>query len=373
LPAETLGSVALAASSWFKGKGKTIRQSYPQDFDNLWSGLIKALTLDELANRSTLVRQDRAVDWATEAINSPAGSLAELTILIAPEEPGDNGAGFPESWLARIEQLLALPGDSHRYALVILGFQLRWLFAHDPGWSSAHMLAVLDDPSAPEGDKEAIWAGVSWQAQVPELPLYRRLKPHLMQMVRAQSPQRSRHTEILAGFLLAGWAPDKNGQHLVSSAEMQALLLEGDEEIRLQILFSLDKWSDDDALWTSRTPEFLREAWPKQKSIRTPKISARLCELALSQKENFPEISELVSSLATKVSDRSIFIPGLQKTDETIAGQHPAEMLGLLYAVLPDNSMHWPFGADAALKTLAENMPSIRRDPRFIELEGRLI
>jgi len=371
LPTEKLGGIGRAAASWFEAAGKALWVSHPQEFDSLWNKFIDVLNADEDVNKSSLVRGDRAVDWATEAINSPAGDLAELVILISPEKPEDKNAGFPKTWLARVEQLLSLPGDSRRYALVILGFQLVWLFARDPGWTDSHIVAVLGDSSVQEADKEAIWSGVFWRAHVPQLALYTKLKPQLMQMVRADSPQRSRHTEILAGFLLAGWSPSKDGERVVSSEEMRALLLEGDEAFRLQILYSLDRWSDGDGPWASHAVQFLREAWPKQKSIRTPRISARLCELALSQKQNFPEMAEVVSSLVTKVGDDRIFIPELRKTDETIAGQHPVEMLGLLYAVLPENRTHWPWGADAALNALAEKMPSIRSDPRFIELQGR--
>src|SRR4051812_48453382 len=50
---------------------------------------------------------------------------------------------FPEGWTDRLEQLLALPGDMRRHALVMLGFQINWLFVIAPEWTTEHLLPVV--------------------------------------------------------------------------------------------------------------------------------------------------------------------------------------------------------------------------------------
>lgn len=369
---ENFASVARSASDWFEKFGPKIEELAASTFAELWSKFVSTLMLDQEAGKSSLVRENRAPDWATESINSTAGNLAQLLMDNSPKPAPGAGEGFPKAWLERIEQLLALPGDGRRYALVIVGFQLRWMFFIDPKWTEKHILSVLDDPASPEPDRDSIWAGFFWSAHVPQIELFTRLKPHLVPMARNQSEQRARHVEILAGVLLSGWGAWKDGQEqLVSSDEMRSALIEGDSEFRHHVIWTLNRMSDDSEESAKRLADFLREVWPKQKSIRTPQTSAALCELALSQKHHFEEIAELVAGLVSKVSDDRIFIPELRNSEETLALQFPDAMLGLLYAVLPDNRSRWPYGADSALKTLADAQPAIRSDARFIELEGK--
>lgn len=370
---EHFSTVTRSGADWFEKYGPQIEIASSTTFNALWSKFIATLMADQVVAKSSLVRENRAPDWAGESINSTAGRLAQLVADNSPEPPPEAGQGFPESWLGRIEQLLALPGDARRYALVIIGFQLRWFFHVDPTWTERNVLTVLDDPSSSEGDRDAIWAGFFWNAHVPQLSLFTRLKPHLVRMARDQTEQRARHVEILAGILLSGWGAWKDGleDRLVSNDEMRALLIEGDTEFRHHVVWTLDRLSGGDDKSAKRLADFLREVWPKQKSIRTPQTSAALCQLALSQKHHFEEIAGLVSGLVSKVTDDRVFIPELRNSEETLALQHPEAMLGLLHAVLPDNRSRWPYGAERALNVLADTHPAVRSDSRYIDLEGK--
>jgi hypothetical protein len=119
-------------------------------------------------------------------------------------------------------------------------------------------------------------------------------------------------------------------------------------------------------------PEFLRDVWPKQKNIRTKEVSARLADLALSQKNRFPEIAKLVTNLVSKVDDQTVFIRELRDPDESVAARYPDETLDLLYAVLGDNARLWPYGARDALDVVGQANPALKSDPKFIALQSRL-
>lgn len=372
---DDFAGIARSASDWFEKVGPDLLEQNQKVFDALWQKFVRTFKTNEAANETSLVRQDRVPDWITEAINSAPGNLAELALSINLVPSPEAGQGFPRPWLTRIEELLALPGDARRYALVIVAFQLHWFFHVDPTWTEVNILSVLDDESADEEDQDAIWAGFFWSANTPALELFARLKPHLLEMGRNQTEQGRRDVQILAGITLAGWGSkvEKSGERAVSSDEMRTLLLQSSNEFRQQVLSYLEQWSDGENEWSAQLAEFLEDAWPRQKDVRTPEISARLCELALSQKSLFPEIAALASQLVTKVSNHHrLFIPELRDPEETLAGQHPEAMLGLLYAVLPDAPMDWPYGAAAALRLLGEIQPSLRADLRYIELESRL-
>jgi hypothetical protein len=97
-----------------------------------------------------------------------------------------------------------------------------------------------------------------------------------------------------------------------------------------------------------------------------------LCEIALSQETNFPEVVAEVVKLVTPIEDEHVFIPELRKSEETQAHRHPKETLDLLYAVLPTKSSAWPYGAAEAIKIIEETAPALLRNPKLIELKSRL-
>jgi hypothetical protein len=80
----------------------------------------------------------------------------------------------------------------------------------------------------------------------------------------------------------------------------------------------------------------------------------------------------IVAGLVGKISGSHVFGTELWLGDDNVARQHPQEVLELIYAVLPENSAVWPYGAGEVLKILGETRPSLRSDPRFIELQSRL-
>ncbi|KCZ56461.1 MULTISPECIES: SIR2 family protein [Hyphomonas] len=374
LPNQRLAQIALSASDWFEKHGEALKDQDFSLFDELWNRLTLALVEEESTQRSTLVREEEEPDWSTEAINSPAGNLAEFLLSHTLKKTFEKGEGLPDQWRLKAEQLLSLPGDSRRFALVLFGYGLRFFYYVDPEWTEEKLLAVLDTNYEPEIDGDALWAGFFWRAQTPSAELFARLKPKLVERLQGRPTQKRQHMEVLSGILLAGWhsKDESSGERLVSSSELRTFLLQGSAEYRRHTLWTLDRWAEDGNEWSASVPEFLRDVWPKQKSIRTKDISARLVELALSQKANFPEVAKLVTGLVSRVDDDRIFIPELRKSEDSIALQHPDELLDLLYAVLPESVSLWPYGTQAALERIGEAKPSLRSSAKFIELSARM-
>jgi len=284
------------------------------------------------------------------------------------------GKGFPAAWLAHVDELLALPGPSRQYALVIFAFNLNWFFVIDPPFAEKTFLSVLETDSTTSADNEAVWAGFMWGARTPHRELYVRLKPLLLDKARQRQSQRRRHGEILSGILLAGWgSKGKDGKRLISNDEMRGVLLDSDDDFRSHTLWQLDRWSHDEkSNWPADLLTFLRDVWPKQKQARTPKISARLCDLALGQKEKYPEVAEAVTALVSKIESEHVFLPALHNEEGSKALEFPRHTLNLLYAVLPDDAWRWPYGAGALLNELEKVDPAIAKDPKFTDLQYRL-
>lgn len=379
MPNDEFSKILRESSHWFEDIGASLRTERRRLFDDVWEKFITTITAFTGAAGSALVRKhgdaDADIDWATEAINSPAGNLAELTMTDPANNGLELGQGFPAAWLVYVEQLLSLPGDSRRFAIAIFAFNLGWFHAIDPNWTERALLSVLDSDEAEELDKDALWAGFMWGAKIPRADLYARLKPNLLRMASERRVKRRRHQEVLSGILLSGWGSKKNGEgeRYISSGELRGVLLDGDYEFVANVLWHMKRWSQDATLgWREQLVEFLQSVWPKQKRLKTPKISASLCNLALSQADNFPEVAREVSHLVSRIEGEHPFISELHRMEEEHSKKHPRELLDLLYAILPTNPALWPHGASAALKDMESAAPVLLRDPKFIELKGRM-
>ncbi len=384
IPDKNFRDIFLTASRWFEENGLYLRKKTPRIFEALWNKFIQTITEHENASSSALVRQEeKEIDWAGEAINSASGNLAKLHMADPAKKNLKVGKGYPKKWLKKVNQLLALPNDDHRYALVIFSFNLRWFHVIDPKWTEQNIIKIIEDDKASKEDKDAIWAGFMWGAErVPHEELYLKLKPHFFKMAGEKASDKKRHVEVLSALLLSGWRlKDKENQQYVSDEELRNILLVSGDDFRGHTLWHLGHWpKNKENKWDKKVLIFLQKAWPKHKKIRTRKTSARLVEIALNQKYNFPAISKQVAQLVSKVGNEHVFIPEIRKiakdknteSGKNLAEEYPEDYLNLLYAFLPEKPEKWPYGAADVLKIIEEADPKLLNDPRLIELKARL-
>jgi len=381
IPNNAFGNVLLTASRWFEDVGPELRERCPKLFDDVWEKFVEVLSQDGKSSGSALVRQeDRDIDWVGEAINSPSGNLAELHMTDPAKNGLTGGKGFSKAWLSKVDQLFSLPEDAHRYPMVIFAFNFSWFYYIDPKWTENNLLSILVNEDSDLSDSDAVWSGFMWGAKTPNADLYSKLKPHLLYMANKDLVQRKRHVQVLSGILLAGWASkDDAGERYVTDGELRSALLNAGDEFRSHALWHLEQWADDSETdWSKNLLPFLQNVWPKNKKVRTAKTSAKLCEIALNQTNNFPIISHEVSKLVSKVTGEHVFIPEIRKSskdedDKTnLAVKYPEEYLSLLYTILPDQPERWPYGADDVLSIIEQSKPKLSNDPRLIELKSRL-
>lgn len=366
LPAGDLRSIAYPVAEWLQGLGERVYTDLAPVFDRLWEPLLAALPLRD-DNRKHKVDSS----WANDALNAPVGKLASVLLKNPATKGLGLGGGFPEEWTTKLEQLLALPGDMRRHALVMLGFQINWLFAIAPGWTEQHLLSVADDAG---DDGDALWDGILWAARPPSRALYERLKPGLL--ARAMSATRRRaEANVVAGFLLIGWGGDPDAdppEQLVTSAELRAILVEADDELRGQILWHLQHWSvDAEGKWRGRLVPFLHDVWPNHRALRTPEMSTRLTDLAMESGDLFPQVVAAIVPRLVPVRGGMLREFRLRSDgNDHPARIYPAATLDLLWAILAEDVSLWPYKIEELLDLLSE-APETRADPRLSELRRR--
>jgi len=374
-PNDAVAEFVHPASDWILNISQHLSSNFPQSFDRIISKLINVLRSRPLGN-SAIVRGNKEPDWTMEAINAPVGKIAQALF----NDPRTNdlkiGRGFPADWLLSVNNLLSLNGDLHRHALVLFAHNMNWFYTIDPIWTEANMLSLLD--KGDESDKNAIWSGFFWGAKVPNQKLYMRLKPNFLALADKRSLPRRKYGEVLAGIILAGWGSinKEMGERCISNAEMHDVLLHTDEDFRSHILWQVERWSKTkenaaSEKWSVMLLELLHDVWPRQKSVKTPIISAQLCNLVFSNVERFPEIAEIVLPLLTTIDLDHLMLPDLRKSKDNIVDLYPQQTLEFLHAVLPDNVAAWPYDIEETLQRLSDADCSLNSDERLLELKRK--
>jgi len=356
-------------SDWLLRASKTLLVDGRDKFERLWEKLIDTLKTDQQSSDSSIITQNKQHDWATEALNSPAGHMAQaLSNDLGPHLQG--GGGLPEEWCERADQLLSLPGNPRRHALAIFCHNLTYLFHIDRMWTEHALVSALSGND--KDDADAFWAGFFWAARPPQESLYLEMKPALLALAHEASFARRQHAEILADILLIGWngRVTATGERAITNEEMRSLLVEADSEFRSQVIWQLDNWSKDtNSDWAKEALVFLKEVWPKQIAAKTPSVSARLAELAFSHENDFPDYVDAVLPLVIPISQDHLMIPSLRRSQErSVIEKFPEKTLQLLAAILPEDGRKWPYGIDDALRRIGEADPTLLNDPRLIEL-----
>lgn len=238
------------------------------------------------------------------------------------------------------------------------------------------MLSVLDESKG--HDQDAISSGILWSSSTWTQDLYLRLMPWLLEYAKGHVALGHRGGESLAARILAGWGStnaDSNEQ-FITDIEFRDVLLNANEELRAQTLWLVERWSKDkedgvDNQWGGKISIFLRDVWPRQTSIRTPKISARLCNLAFSNAERFPEIAQLVLPLLATIDCDHIQLPNLRNSKDSIIDLYPRQTLHILYEALPENVQAWPYDIEDILRRIGEADSTLISDEKLLELNRK--
>jgi hypothetical protein len=361
LPTRGLSDIAYPVAEWLRKLGDRVFAEDSPVLDCLWEPLIAALPL-------RVDKRKRGVDssWANDALNAPVGKLIDQAFKDPSIRDRAFGQGLPSAWTTKLEQLLGLPGDMRRHALVMLGYRADWLFAISPAWTENHLLSVVDDLSE---DSDALWDGILGAARVPSRALYKRLKNALL--ARAMSPTRRRaEANVIAGFLLIGWGGDPQADlsgQLVASTELREILVEADDDLRIQTLRHFQHWTAAaDGDWPPRLLPFLTNVWPNHRALRTPEISARLTDIAMVCGDLFPQV---VAAIVPRLVPLRGGILDSESNNNPVK-IYPVAALDLLWAILGEDSAQWPFKIEEALEILSQ-APDTRADPRLSELRRR--
>jgi hypothetical protein len=346
----------------------------PNVFDSLTARLIDAIAFEPSEAQSALLNVRRARDWATAALNSPAGHIA---IAILEDQRLEDLAPLADrsaTWLAKLGRLLDLHGDPRRHAIAIAMHNLGWLHYVVPEWTAQNLVSIIDGDDS--DDREAFWAGFFWNPPIGSVDLYVRLKPALLALAKERNPSFESYGQSLAYFICWGWAVAamSDGSRAVSNEEFRDVLLNAGDEFRSHVLWQIERTLDtkdraDFEQSIERAQEFFRHVWPLQQAVKSPKMSTGIVHLLVSNVGAFPRMAGALIPLLTKIeqSDSLHFHPEINQ----VIKNHPEPFLGMLHVILPDDVSKWPYGSGEFLDQIGETDSKLLSDPRLQELKRK--
>ena len=333
------------AASWLFNVSDRLSNESPASFRRVTSALIQTLAKEPESGASGIWQVARAV-------------------LCSAQQ---------KDLLEYANELLALSSDIRRPALVVFAQYTDWFYTNRREWSEENLLSALDLSNL--DDRNAFWEGFFYCTTVSQ-ELFMRLKPHLLQLARKDGETRHKHGEVLAGIILSKWRSLIEGtdERCISDEEFKGILLKADDEFRSRMLWILEKWSQDDDeetrnKWTALLPDFLKDVWPRQKKANSPAISVSLCQLVLSNEELFPNLVDIILPCLTKIDD--LLYRHYLPLSDNIAQKYPHQMLDLLYKVLPDETLTWPYDIEDILASISEGEPTLIANEKFLKLKQR--
>lgn len=317
-------------------------------------------------------------DWAFEALNHPVGDLARALLEDSSCKDLERECGLPSKWVENAELLLTLEEDPGRYALLMLSHQLNWLYSIDRAWCEDRLLKMQAEGT--DEQVQAFWSGCFWGLRgPPSVELYFRLKPDLLNLARELPRSLSGDSDTLASILLSGWISksDETGKQFVSNDELRHVLLDTDDEFRGRVLWLLRSWNKEQSsrsffdTFEKLVLCFLKNVWPKQKTLKNGAMSERLCDLVFECGDFFPIALNAIAPLLTKIRDSRTNLIGLHPGSEGVdlVKRYPEEVVRLLSIILPDDAQTWPWDIRSILDRILNAQPRLAGDVRMKGLQ----
>lgn len=314
-------------------------------------------------------------DSFSQALNHPAGHLAEALLGLLSSRAPEKGGGIPPEIQARLEALLATEHpEGAKYSHLTLAAHLPYLFFVDARWAIDHVVPLFDWAKAVAPD--------AWNAFLhhPRFSpdLLATLRGQLVETIRRRSdlPDDTRRVivELLGvlGVEVREWIPADLQRELVhdlGSSELAELAW------RLQDLAESDP-GDAAQRWRGAIQPWFSRFWPKDRSKRSPEETEPLAELALEAGEAFEEAIGAIGPFLVPMRDSRIpYLLSSQRTE--VLEMSPNAVLELLDRIVPQersNAEPWGFhGLDEVLAALESRSPALAATPRFRRLREFLL
>ena len=297
------------------------------------------------------------------AINGPIGKAVEGLLKEFGNGKPTQGSALPADLEARLDRLLAAPGEGSGHATCVLSRSVAWLHHLDSAWVAANMIPWFHRE---HHRSEPAWSGILWNSWARIQPVFGEIKasfldlpPRMYRWASREETEQYCHWVVDAS-LLAG----DDGPRL-SFLEARQSLRQINQEGRQRVIWRLAQvGAGNHDGWQELVIPFIRQAWPNEHRYQTGETTDAWLSLLKRAEDSFPEVLAAVRDHLRPVnSGRLVLYPFYRQagTKKPLTTKFPREALDLVDRVVADSSQDAPYGLADVLGTACRDGPGSDR------------
>ena len=315
-------------------------------------------------------------DGLTKAMNTTAGTYAAAAMKRISMANRQTSTPITREQMAILDQISS--DASGLAGVVMLVFQLEWLYSSATDWTTRHVLPRMrwmrgTQSTELEEEVRTLWGAFAIRGRIT-YALVRVLGSDLWTAVQ-------RHKDLDGGenlvrfFVHVSMSPQMDLiDELTCRTTAQIVIEQSPLQVGAALRQRLVEYDEPaDQVWRDFVHPWLHRFWPREKRLNTVASSSALVQVIMCTGDAFPEAVDWASSYliaSNEPKDRQIAEVCYYKNTWK---PHPKATVALLHCIVPEVKIDsWQRASLLdILKTLRELDANIPRDAKFVELERR--
>jgi hypothetical protein len=361
-PAETFSKLSAASSSWLHNRVKTL----PDDLLwPLWDKIADAVVIETPESESLRMREP-----FTDAINAPAGRLAEILLRKVTKEDTELSGGLR----ARFDKLVDASGRPGLLARVRLAADVPFLFARAPKWTKSRLLPLFEWKSPEAAD---VWSARKYSNAIGTPELFGLIKKPFLEVFSRQDVQPEdlrTFADWLVAILIVNQA--QNAGYPLEPTEARAAMRRAGPTALSSVGHTLAvdmeraKPKDKANRWRKVIGPVFQAIWPLDVELQTSATTFQLVLLLQATGDAFPEAAAVIIPFIRPDEPHGhTTVSSIAEAPAELYKASPTKMLDLLTAIVgnaPPGSVYALSKALSRLRAIEPQLADTRKFQRLL-------
>jgi hypothetical protein len=310
-------------------------------------------------------------DALTDALNAPAGRLAE--VLLQKLTKSDSDSELPPELVQRFDRLIDAPGRQGFLARIRLAAEVSMLFERAPVWTRTKIVPLFDWTCR---DAAEAWAARKFANYIGSPELFGLTKQPFLEMF-ARHDVTAEDLRIFAEWLTAIFIANQqcNDRYPLAANEARTALRHAGEKAlpsvghRLAIEMERAKPEEKITQWRKVVGPVFEAIWPLDIELQTSASTFKLTQILRAAGDAFPEAADVIIPFIRpddQRTDTTVF--SIAEAPEALYASAPGKMLDLLAAVVGDAAPGKVYSLDKPLERIRTLDPSLTQTRKFQKL-----